>query len=253
VQAYSTEFAHVYNLRWTFFADQMAPRILEFYRRAPISATNPLALDLCCGTGQLARHLLENGLRVIGVDSSAGMLQHAAENNAAYVEQGAARFIQADAANFTLGGAQVGLAVSTFDALNHLESDDALRRCFQCVFASVAPGGIFLFDLNTRAGLAGWNGINIDDGEDAMIVTRGIYDAPSRRATVRISGFARRVDGLYERFEETAFNTAFDLAWVRQALLDCGWRSVHFARGLDLATPIDEPEKERRAFVVARA
>jgi hypothetical protein len=39
---------------------------------------------------------------------------------------------------------------------------------------------------------------------------------------------------------------------VRQALLDAGWRNVYFARIQDLNTPLLEPEKEGRVFVVAR-
>jgi hypothetical protein len=38
---------------------------------------------------------------------------------------------------------------------------------------------------------------------------------------------------------------------VQSALLQAGWREVHFARGQDLATPVAEPEAERRIVIVA--
>ncbi|MCL5999186.1 MAG: class I SAM-dependent methyltransferase [Chloroflexi bacterium] len=251
MQAYSTEFARVYNMRWAGFATQVAPRILEFYERTPLGGQNTSVLDLCCGTGQLARHFLDKGYRVTGVDSSEGMLNYARENVADGVADGRAKFIQADAAGFTLDEC-FGLVVSTYDALNHLDDADALRRCFQSVFAVLAHDGTFIFDLNTRAALAGWNSIAIEDTEEMMLVSRGIYDVPNNRATIRISGFVRTASGCYERFEETAYNTAFDMEMVRQALLDTGWREVHFARSQDLAVPILEPENERRVFIVAR-
>jgi SAM-dependent methyltransferase len=251
VQSYSTEFARVYNLRWAGFATQLAPRIQEFYERMPVSRQNTSVLDLCCGTGQLARHFLDNGYRVTGIDASEGMLHYARENAAVGIAEGRAHFIQADAARFNLDE-RVGLVVSTYDALNHLENEAALRQCFQCVFAVLVEDGVFIFDLNTRAGLAGWNSIGIEDTEEAMIVSRGIYDGANNRATTRISGFVRTPEGLYERFEETAYNTVFDMAAVRQALLDVGWREVYFARSQDLATPVAEPEQERRVFIVAR-
>lgn len=251
MQAYGQAFARVYNKRWTFFAHRVAPPIAEFYASTPAGQANRPVLDLCCGTGQLAFHFLECGYRVTGLDLSEHMLQYATENASAYVENGRARFIQADAADFSLDG-RFGLVVSTFDALNHLESQDTLLRCFGSVFAVLADDGHFVFDLNTRAGLMGWNNIHVDDSEEAMIVTRGVYDGQGNRAYTRISGFIRAADGRYQRFGETVFNTVFDMAWVQDALLETGWQHVHCARIADLVTPIAEPEREERVFFGAQ-
>lgn len=251
-QAYGPAFARVYNLRWSGFAQQVAPRLLAFYAQRPISRTNQPILDLCCGTGQLARHFLEHGYRVTGLDLSEAMLAYARENTAPFVESGQARFVQGDAANFSLDD-HFGLVVSTYDALNHLESLASLRRCFHCVFSVLAPEGVFIFDLNTRLGLKRWNSVNVDESDEALIITRGIYDGVSDKAFTRISGCVRVDGGLYERFEETAFNSVFELAAVKTALLETGWRTVHFTRTQDLATPIDDPEGEGRVFVVAGA
>jgi len=251
MQAYGPAFARVYNRRWAFFAHGVAPKIAEFYAGTSIGQTNRCVLDLCCGTGQLALALLERGYSVTGIDLSAHMLQYATENASAYVEQERARFIQADAADFTLDQ-RFGLVVSTFDALNHLESQDALRSCFHSVFSLLADNGYFVFDLNTRAGLLQWNSISVNDTEEAMIVTRGIFDGQGDRAYTMISGFMRLANGLYERFEETVFNTAFDMAWVRDTLLEAGWQHIHCARIEDLKTTIARPEQEERVFFVAR-
>jgi SAM-dependent methyltransferase len=250
VQAYSRTFARIYNKRWTFFAHRVAPLIADFYASTAIGQTDHSLLDLCCGTGQLALYFLENGYRVTGIDLSEHVLVYARENASAYVEDGQARFVQADAADFSVDH-QFGLAVSTFDALNHLDGQAALEKCFQSVFAALAPGGFFVFDLNTRAGLRRWNNIRVDDSEEAVIITRGIYDGESDRAYTRVSGFIHKANGLYERFDETVFNYVFDLAWVREALLSAGWRDAYCARIDDLATPISEPEREARVFFVA--
>ena len=251
MQAYGRAFARVYNKRWTGFAHRVGSLIAEFYAStAPGKAKRPV-LDLCCGTGQLALHLLEQGYHVTGLDLSEHMLQYAKENASAYVESGQAEFVQADAADFSLDQ-QFGLVASTFDALNHLESQEALQACFQSVFAVLSEGGYFVFDLNTRAGLMGWNNLSVDDSEEAMIVTRGIYDGQGNRAYTRVSGFIRAADGRYDRFEETVYNTVFDMAWVRETLLQIGWREVRFATHEALETPIIEPEKERRVFFVAQ-
>ena len=250
MQAYGRAFARVYNKRWTGFVHRVAPQIAEFYASTAPGKANRSILDLCCGTGQLALHLLEHGYSVTGIDLSEHMLQYARENASAYVESGQAEFVQADAAGFSLDQ-QFGLVASTFDALNHLESQEALQTCFQSVFAVLVEGGYLLFDLNTRAGLMRWNNIGVDDSEEAMIVTRGIYDGQGNRAYTRVSGFIRAASGQYDRFEETVYNTVFDMAWVRDTLLQIGWRDVHFARYEALAVPIAEPEKEGRVFFVA--
>jgi hypothetical protein len=67
----------------------------------------------------------------------------------------------------------------------------------------------------------------------------------------KITGFIRGQGGLYERFDETASNTVFDLEQVKDALLQIGWAEVYFAGVQDLTTPIAETEKEGRVFVIA--
>jgi len=251
MQAYGRSFAHVYNKRWTGFAHRVAPRIAEFYASTSAGQARYPVLDLCCGTGQLALHFLEQGYRVTGLDLSEYMLQYASENASSYVESGQAQFVRADAAEFSLDQ-QFGLVASTFDALNHLDGPEALESCLRSVYAALFDEGYLIFDLNTRAGLMRWNSIHVDESEEAMIVTRGIYDGQGNRAYTRVSGFMQAANGQYDRFEETVYNTVFDMAWVRDTLLRIGWREVHFAGYEALAVPIAEPEEEGRVFFVAR-
>src|SRR5215207_3330258 len=132
MQAYGQVFARIYNLRWGGFARQVAPRILEFYEATPIGKGNKDILDLCCGAGQLAQYFLEKGYHVTGVDLSEGMLEYARQNAMGYIESGLAKFIQADARDFKIDQ-PVGLVISTFDSLNHLESFITLKSCFRSV------------------------------------------------------------------------------------------------------------------------
>jgi SAM-dependent methyltransferase len=249
MQAYGSGFAQVYNKRWVGFARQAAPFLLEFYAHTPLAHHNRLVLDLCCGTGQLAVYFLERGYHVVGLDLSEPMLRYARENAQPYLATSQARFIQADATNFTLPE-RFGLVLSTFDALNHLPDLAALRQCFAAVAA--VSDGYFLFDLNTRAGLRRWNSIEVDDSRDDMtIVNHGIYDVNSDCAWMKVTGFVRNADGLYERFEQTAYNTVFAMHDVQAALLETGWRQVYFARLQDLKTPLPDPEQEGRVFIIA--
>lgn len=250
MQAYSASFAKIYNMRWTRFAQQLAPRVQLYYENTPLGRQERSLLDVCCGTGQLALYFLDQDYRVTGIDLSAPMLEHASANAVAFVVAGQARFLQADAAHFQVDG-QFGLAVSSFDALNHLPDFKALRGCFHSVYAALLEGGTFIFDLNTRLGIRHWTSINVEDSEEMMLVTRGLFDAVQDRAYTYISGFLKVGENLYERFEETAYNQVYALAEVKSALEQVGFRQVRFCRQPDLNTAVDDPEAETRIYIVS--
>ena len=102
MQGYGATFARVYNLLWVDFARTVAPRILDFYARGDTSTTQQTLLDLCCGTGQLSLYFLERGYTVTGLDLSDAMLDQARANTSMFIQAGQAKFVQADAAHFTL-------------------------------------------------------------------------------------------------------------------------------------------------------
>ncbi len=251
MQAYGDAFARVYNRRWSDWARRAAPKIQEYYESTSFGRQgNSSLLDLCCGAGQMSLHFLDQGYRVTGVDLSPGMLEHARANCALHIIAGQARFLQGDAANFTLE-TPVSLTVSTFDALNHLPDLAALRSCFASVERAVLPGGMFIFDLNTRLGLNRWASLNLEENADMTLITSGLVEQSAGKAWTRICGYIRADDGRYDRFEETVYNTAFDLSEVASLLQQTGWQRWHFARLSDLSAALDDPEQEARVFIIA--
>lgn len=253
MQAYGAAFARVYNQLWAGFARQAAPAVLALYDRTAAGQARLPVLDLATGTGQFAEACVAHGLAVTGLDLSPAMLAFAAENNAAAVAGGQAQFIEGDAASFQLPG-RFGLVTATYDALNHLPDLAALAGCFASVAAVLDPSGLFVFDLNTRLGLRRWDSLSVQEYAEGVVITRGLYDEPAGRAYTRISGFWRASadpDAPYERFGETVYNTAFDLADVSQALAGAGLASYAAALA-DLATPLLQPELAGRVFFVAR-
>lgn len=248
MESYGVGFAQAYDARWSAFAKTVAPVIRNFYERA-FPGGNRSLLDVCCGTGQLSLAFLTEGYRVTGIDISEHMLAHARKRAASFISEGKARFQCGDAQQFNLSD-RFGIAVSTYDSLNHLPSESALEECFRCVLRACED--VFVFDLNTRHGLRRWNGTFVDDAtDDLFLVTRGHYDGKGSQAKVRITGFIRTAHGNYERFDHAGFNTVFDLRRVREMLGDVGWRRVHAADVSDLATPVAEPEALARVFFVA--
>jgi SAM-dependent methyltransferase len=250
MQAYGPAFARAYQLRWGGFARQVTPRLIDFYAHTAAGQARRPVLDLCCGTGLAAQGFVEAGYQVTGLDLSPHMLAYARQNTAAHIGWHA-RFVRADAARFALAG-HFGLAVALYDALNHLPDLAALRSCFRCTADAVAPGGVFIFDLNTRLGLRHWNVTSVDDSPQALVITRSSFDGSGERAVLNVTGFLRRDDGAFERFDEAVYNTIFEIQTVLWTLLDVGWVSAYAARLGDLHTPLAAPEQEGRVFVVAR-
>jgi SAM-dependent methyltransferase len=251
MQAYSPGFAKVYNMRFGDFARAVAPRIRAYFETTVVGQSgNRMLLDVCCGAGHLALHFLTNGYQVIGIDLSPSMLEFARQNAASYVDNRQVRFFETDAVQFGVDR-PIGLAVSTYESMNYLPDMNALAGCFRSTYQAVVSGGSFVFDLNTRQGLRRWTALNIQDSDELTMVMGGVYDEQQNRAYNRLFGFLRLDNGKYERFEETIFNTAFGLTAVRNSLLEAGWQVVRFCRITDLNTPLDEPEKENRVWVVA--
>jgi 2-polyprenyl-3-methyl-5-hydroxy-6-metoxy-1,4-benzoquinol methylase len=76
----SPGWARFYNEVGGRFAISVAPRIREFHERTGTGRSNRWLLDVCCSTGQLVRHFLDNGYGVTGIDLSQAVLHYALAN-----------------------------------------------------------------------------------------------------------------------------------------------------------------------------
>ncbi|MCD4650704.1 MAG: methyltransferase domain-containing protein [Candidatus Cloacimonetes bacterium] len=251
MQAYRNSFAEVYDRKWNEFSDVVAPLICDYFEEKGQGLQKRL-LDVGCGTGRLAKYFCNEGFRVIGIDRSESMLEHARESCKPFVDSGKAEFIAADAAGFSMRQT-FPLITATYDMLNHLEDIDKLRGCFFSVYRLMEREGMFIFDMNTEKGLRqGWHSHSIREDKESLIIMSSYYDEEIKRAWLKNHGFIKQDNGLYMRFEEVVYNTMFPLSTVRSLLMECGFNQIHFARIGDLETPLPEPENEHRVFCVAR-
>ena len=127
-------FAWLYNREWGAFGSNIFPALKIIAGRS--LSKRAKILDLCCGTGQLAKVLTEKGYHVTGIDGSAEMLHYAKENAPS------AEFILSDARTFSLPPVY-NAVFSTFDALNHVMTLLELEQVFKNVFKCLDNGGIF--------------------------------------------------------------------------------------------------------------
>jgi SAM-dependent methyltransferase len=250
INTYDGPFARAYDLFWSGYAREAGLRILEFFASHPSARQDARVMDLGCGSGQLMLLFLQAGWSVVGLDRSADMLELARRNTGPYTAEGRAVFLKADMRSFKVN-ASIALVTATYNVLNHLESEADLASCFRAVYDHLLKPGLFLFDLNTRKGLMAWDGLERQSTERIVYVGKGSFDEATGRATMRMEGSFMNPDGRGEAFVHTTVNHAFDLKRVEGLLKAAGFSKSHFALVSDLGTPIPEPEKTARVFVIA--
>jgi SAM-dependent methyltransferase len=195
-------------------------------------------------------HFAEHGYQCFGVDLSQSMLDRAAKTLAGVRDR--VTLLQADVTDFELPGRpHVGLVVSTMDSLNHLPNESSLASCFRLVSELLRPGGLFVFDLLTKEGLADDNKSAATVLPDSAVISRGVYLEDTGLSHSRVTGFLRRPDHLYERFDMNTSRCEFAPDRVRHLLAEAGFASVHLADVVDLGMPLALPDSRDRVFYVA--
>jgi SAM-dependent methyltransferase len=97
------------------------------------------SLDLACGTGLGTDLLARNHFSPTGVDGSLPMLRQARARHL--------RVVCGDLRALPFRG-EFGWITCLYDSLNHILSERDLLRVFEEVRSLLAPGGLFLFDVN---------------------------------------------------------------------------------------------------------
>jgi SAM-dependent methyltransferase len=146
-------------------------------------------IDVCCGTGAITRLLVGCGYMVTGVDQSEAMLA------IARAAAPSARLIRATLPDDSFGDqAWFDAAICTFDSLNYLVTDGAAGKTLSKVAKAIRPGGIFIFDINTRYKLETVLGNRRfgDDLGDFAYIWRNHLDKDASTVDFLITLFVRR-------------------------------------------------------------
>lgn len=244
-------YAAVYDLqgqsRWS---ERMVAFIADLLPRYDLAPRR--VLDLACGTGAAALRFAARGYRVIGIDGSAPML--AVARRKAADEGAAVRFIAQDMRAFT-APEPVDLLTCFYDSLNYLTDPADLARTFACMRSALAPDGLAIFDMNTRAGLeADWNGnCWVQEIEETYFIQQAEWDAETAIATMTLTCFVR-LGPDYRRFEEVHRERGYTLDEITAALESAGLTVLDAFACLPRIGPTMEPPGETtgRVVLVAR-
>ena len=220
---YQEDLAFIHDVGYSEFARKAAPGILDIFARHKIH--NGLIVDLGCGTGLWAEQLIKRGFDVVGIDISEAMIQ-LARRRAPQAEFRVASLFQTDIPPCQ-AVTSLGECISyLFDTGN---DNRALRQLFRRIYAALAPGGVFIFDVMEPGELGrATTASSFSEGDDWMTVVEKYEDHRQQTLTRRITTF-RKVGDLYRRADEVHRVRLYDAATMAAELRGVGFR-VHTTR-----------------------
>jgi SAM-dependent methyltransferase len=173
---------------------------IGFYTEEAVRSGGPV-LELGVGTGRIAVPIALAGVPVIGVDSSAPMLERCRER-ARLAEVGELLDLRLGDLRDPPVAEKVPLAISPFRAFLHLVSNQERRLALARIRELLRPDGRFVFDVFAPSGedIAETHGRWIE--REPEIFERADWDAAERRLTLSV----RAPDG----------ETSMELAWLSQ-------------------------------------
>jgi SAM-dependent methyltransferase len=118
---------------------------IEFYVEEARRSGGPV-VELACGTGRIAVPVAQAGLRVIGVDGSAAMLEVARERAAAAGVEELVELRLGDLRDPPVAE-RVPLVLVPFRSLLHMTTEHDRERALEAARSLLLPGGRLVFDV----------------------------------------------------------------------------------------------------------
>ena len=231
---YSDVFCKVYNeFGWNYYPEIFGEQLLKWLERNGLQPKT--AMDLACGTGILCGILDEAGIRASGMDFSSGMIEIAKQNTP---------HLSYDVADMITyrPDKQFDLVTCTGDAVNHISDLENVEKIFQNVYAYLAPGGYFVFDLLNENEVSDSEPFDMDF-TDAIRVWFQMTRPGEKKVNLKIKVY----ENGKEAFEENIRETVHDPAAICDLLRRSGFTVERCADRL-----LDDSNHGTTWFVVAR-
>lgn len=203
-----------------------------------------LVLDLACGTGSMTHELAKRSYDMIGIDMSPEMLMMASQKNPGTL------FLNQDMREFELYGT-VDAVICICDSINYILEHNEVVDVFKLVENYLNPGGIFIFDINTKhkyENILADNSFSFTS-ENAAYIWENFYDADALLNEYQATFFIKEANGKYVRHEELHAQKAHSDQELKEALKASGLEIVNVFANLKKTAPSADCE---RVFYVVR-
>jgi len=207
--SYGHDLADIHHRGFGEFAESAAPGVLALLAKHGIRSG--LVVEAGCGSGILARALIQAGFQVAGYDASPSMIALA---RATAPE---ARFEMATFDSMEIPSCAAIVAMG--EVLNHGTSRE-MQAFLEKAAHALATGGVLLFDVAERDADPPHEERRMG-GEDWSVIL--INDRDGHHLTRRVLTF-RNVEGVIHRDEEVHSLQLFDRAEVLEPLRTLGFR-----------------------------
>lgn len=192
-------------------------------------------LDLACGTGSMSVLLAKRGYRVLAADMSEEMLTAACEKMSE-LEENMPFFICQPMQKLRLPYT-VDWVLCCLDSLNYVTDPADVKETFHRVWEALAPGGAFIFDINSEEKLRGLDGqVFLDENEDTYCVWRAEFEEQENICYYGIDLFQREGD-LWQRSFEEHREYAYAVPQLTAFLQEAGFRTIEVYGNRTLEAP----------------
>ena len=241
-----TSFAQVYDL---FMDNVDYPAWCEYIKSLlkEYGISDGLVLDLGCGTGTVTELLADAGYDMIGVDNSCDMLEIAEEKKEKSGHD--ILYLMQDMREFELYGT-VRAVVSVCDSVNYILEEEDLLEVFSLVNNYLDPGGMFIFDMNTRYKYEQMGDCTIaENREESSFIWDNFYDPEEKINQYDLTFFLREDSGLYRKYEETHMQRAYSAEEIKTLLQEAG---MEFLQAFDSYSEEPPGTESQRIVILAR-
>jgi SAM-dependent methyltransferase len=229
---YSTDLAYIHDAGFGGFAERAAPEVMRILRRHGIrprpersrgttgSGRAGRVVDVGCGSGRLARRLVDARYDVAGFDISPAMIRLAREK----VPEATFRIASLTEARLPRCDAVVAIG----EVVTYVPSRGrgtglpaALRTFFSRVHEALEPGGLFIFDF-IDSGVRRTYPAKSHGGGDWVIAVHAELDGTAQVLTRRMITI-RKIGRQYRRTQESHRVRIYSRRAVATALADAGF------------------------------
>lgn len=207
--------------------------------------------EMACGTGSMAVIFGKRGYNVTAFDLSEDMLT-LADKKVHDAGLDNVRLTLQDMRSFKVYSKAQGL-VCMLDSLNCLMDNNALSEAFECAYAALDDGGVFIFDVNSKfkfENIYGDNAYVLED-EKVLLAWQNFYNKNTKKCDLYLTFFLEDDDGRYTRFDEHNKQKLHVIRTLDKLLCEAGFKVEAKVSDFDF-NDADENSDERIYYICTK-